>query len=76
MPVSQLDIDALNAALAGGERVVRTADGKMVEYRSVAEIIRARDDLVSQKAAEEALAAGKPRPRQTRLVQGGRGFDR
>lgn len=72
MPVSQADIDALNLALAQGERVVRSG-GKMVEYRSVAELIRARDDLVNRLAAETAAAAGTTRPRQTRLYHGGRG---
>jgi hypothetical protein len=73
MPVSQTDIDALNAALAAGERMVRSGD-KSVEYRSVAELIRARDDLVNQLAAETAATAGMARPKQTRLYHAGRGY--
>jgi hypothetical protein len=73
MPVSQAQIDALNAAISIGERTVRMGD-RMVEYRSVAELIRARDDLLSQKAAEEAATTGTPRPRQTMLYHAGRGF--
>ena len=73
MPVSQSAIDALNAALAAGERVVRSGD-KLVEYRSVAELIRARDDLVNQMAAESAASAGTHRPKQTRLYHAGRGY--
>lgn len=69
MAVSQTDIDALNAALKNGERVVKS-DGVLVEYRSVDEIIRARDSLVAQMAAESAVS----RPRQTIIVHGGRGF--
>lgn len=73
MPVSQSDIDALNQALKYGERVVKS-DGILTEYRSVEELIRARDDLVAQKAIEEAAGGGSTRPKQTLLVHGGRGF--
>lgn len=69
MAVLQSDIDALNAALKNGERVVKS-DGVLVEYRSVDDIIRARDSLVAQMAAE----SGVVRPRQTVIVHGGRGF--
>lgn len=72
MPVSQSDIDALNQALKYGERVVKS-DGILTEYRSVEELIRARDDLVAQKVIEDA-AGGNARPKQTILVHGGRGF--
>ncbi|HRQ59872.1 MAG TPA: hypothetical protein PLN31_20850 [Azoarcus taiwanensis] len=68
MPATQSDIDALNAAIRQGERMVRFADGKTVEYRSIPELIRARDDAASE------LARANPRPRQTRLYHGGRGF--
>ncbi|MFH1493750.1 MAG: hypothetical protein ABIG70_03015 [Pseudomonadota bacterium] len=73
MPVSQSQIDSLNAAISLGERVVRKGD-RMIEYRSVAEMIRARDDLVAQMAAETVASGGRPRPRQTKLYQSGRGF--
>ncbi|OZB37532.1 MAG: hypothetical protein B7X50_12360 [Alishewanella sp. 34-51-39] len=69
MAVSQTDIDALNAALKNGERVVKS-DGVLVEYRSIAELISARNSLVAQMAAESSVA----RPRQTIIVHGGRGF--
>lgn len=35
---TQADLDALEAALARGESRVRFADGREVEYRSVAEL--------------------------------------
>lgn len=73
MPVLQSDIDALNQALRNGERVVKS-DGVLVEYRSVAEIIKARDDLVAQMTAESAVSSGVARPRQAILTHGGRGF--
>lgn len=69
MAVLQSDIDALNAALKNGERVVKS-DGVLVEYRSVQELIDARNSLVAQMAAESTTA----RPRQTVIVHGGRGF--
>lgn len=74
MAVSQSDIDTLNQAIAIGERLVRKADGTTVEYRSVGDLIRARDDLARQKAAEDAAAAGTRRPRITRLYHAGRGY--
>ena len=75
MPVQQSDLDAITAAIATGERVVRKSDGTMVEYRSIAELIAAKDELLATKAAEDAAAAlAPPRPRITRLYHGGRGF--
>ncbi|KON79407.1 hypothetical protein PA01_12770 [Azoarcus sp. PA01] len=71
MPVTQSDIDALNAAIRQGERMVRFADGKTVEYRSVAELKIARDDALQQLATE----SGRVRPRITKLYHAGRGFD-
>ena len=47
MAVTQADIDALNKALATGEKIVRIGD-KLVEYRSPEQIIKARDDLQRQ----------------------------
>lgn len=70
MPVQQTDIDALNAAIANGERIVRLGN-KTVEYRSVAELIAARNDLRSQMVGE----SGTRRPRQTLLTQSGRGYE-
>jgi len=69
MPVLQSDIDALNQALRNGERVVKS-DGVLVEYRSIDELIKARDDLTAQMARESTVA----RPRQAILTHGGRGF--
>jgi hypothetical protein len=47
MPVSQQDIDALNTAIAGGEKQV-VLDGQSVTYRSTDELIKARNDLLEQ----------------------------
>lgn len=69
MPVSQSDIDALDAAIARGERSVTNGD-KTITYRSVAEMIQARNHLAGQLKAQ----AGTGPSRQTLLYHGGRGF--
>ncbi len=74
MPILQTDIDALTEALATGERMVRKGD-KVVEYRSVDELLAARNALQAQFDAEQATAGTvSARPRQTRLYHGGRGY--
>lgn len=70
---TQADLDALNEALATGERVVRKGD-KQIEYRSVAELIAARDELARQMANEQAASSGLRPPRQYRAAFGGRGY--
>lgn len=75
MAVSQSDIDALTTALSNGEKSVRFADGRTVEYHSPADIIKARDYLVRLKSTEDAAASGQRRPRFASLVHAGRGFD-
>ncbi|MDX9717226.1 MAG: hypothetical protein RBT67_07625 [Thauera sp.] len=70
MAVSQADIDALTSAIANGERSVRFADGSSVEYHNPAELIRARDYLVTVKAREAATAGS----RAIKLFHAGRGF--
>lgn len=72
MPVSQADIDALTSALANGERSVRFADGRQVEYQTPTEIIKARNYLVNLQAQENEVA--RRRPTAVRLYHGGRGF--
>lgn len=73
MTVLQSDIDALTDALASGERLVRKGD-KTVEYRSIDEIIRARNTLISQKIDEESRITGIPRYSIRRLYHAGRGY--
>ena len=73
MPVLQADIDALNAAIALPEKQV-AHNGQQVTYRSIAELIAARDALVSQKKAEEAATAGASPSRITYLYQANRGY--
>lgn len=68
MAVTQSDIDNLNKALANGEKAVRLGD-KLVEYRSVDQIIAARDDLQKQLSN-----AQNRRPRIVYHTQTGRGY--
>lgn len=70
MAVSYIDVDEVNKAIAHGERMVRFRDGRTVEYRSVAELIQARDDILRQISKD----APSPRRRHTYLSHGGRGF--
>lgn len=41
MAFSQSDIDKIKAAIAGGVRSVTFADGRRVDYQSVAEMVQA-----------------------------------
>lgn len=77
MPVSQSLIDALTEAIASGESVVRHGD-KTIEYRSVGELVKARNTLLELQQQEAGVShgAGGPLSRVTRLAHGGRGFDR
>ena len=71
MAVTQQDIDALNAAIASGERVV-VLNGQSVTYRSVDDLIKARNDLRQEIAS--AKMAGKTRPKRAYAYHAGRGF--
>jgi hypothetical protein len=74
MPVTQSDIDNLNAAIASGERQV-TIGGQTVTYRSIGDLIQARNDLRNELEAQDVAAGTKsPRARQTRLYYAGRGY--
>lgn len=73
MPVSQEDINALNAAIADGERTVRYRD-RTIEYRTVSELIAARNDLRNELAQQGQDSSGVARPRHCYLTQMGRGF--
>jgi hypothetical protein len=73
MAVSQADIDTLNAAIASGERVV-VLNGQSVTYRSVDDLIKARNDLKQQMQDEAAAAAGKRRTKRTYAYYQGRGY--
>lgn len=68
--VTQTDIDNLNTAIANDARQV-TLGGQSVTYRSIDDLIKARNDLQGQ------LDAANPTPRRPRRIFGvyaGRGF--
>jgi hypothetical protein len=73
MAVTQDDIDALNAAIASGERVV-VLNGQSVTYRSVPDLIAARNDLTKQMQDEALKAAGRPRVKRAYAYYSGRGY--
>ena len=74
MPVTQADIDALNTAIATGERQV-TLGSQSITYRSIDDLIKARNDMRTELANQGAAAAGTPIKRRTLAYYSGRGYE-
>lgn len=55
---SSADLAAVNAAIASGELSVRTADGKMVQLRSVDELLQAKRVIEADMAAAVQTGTG------------------
>jgi hypothetical protein len=70
MAATQDDIDALTRAIAAGERQV-TIGNQSVTYRSISELIAARNEL------QRELDSANPvkRAKQYRVYQAGRGYN-
>ncbi|WP_030128519.1 phage head-tail joining protein [Pseudomonas sp. QTF5] len=68
MSFTQKHLDAVESAIARGEKTVRYAD-RTVEYRTVDELLKARDQIRSS-----LIAAAGPRARVIRLSHGGKGL--
>ena len=68
MAYTPAQLAAVERAIARGERIVRYSD-RTVEYRSVDELMKVRDQI----RTELARAAG-PRSRVVRLHHGGKGL--
>lgn len=68
MAYQQRDLDIVERAIARGEKIVRYSD-RTVEYRTVDELIQARDLIRS-----ELVKAAGPRSRVTRIYHGGKGL--
>jgi hypothetical protein len=66
MAYTQADLDHLNAAIAGSELSVQFADGRRVQYRSIAELLQARRTV----QAEIDRTAGDRPPRAFRITVG------
>lgn len=73
MPVTQADLERLNADIASAERQV-TIGPQTTIYRSTSDLIRARDEVQRQLDAQAADASGKARARRTLLQYSGRGY--
>ena len=71
MAVTQADIDNLNATIASGARSV-TLGGQTLILNTGESLIKMRDDLVKQLAAQNPVQ----RPRQSYAYYAGRGYDR
>lgn len=69
MAVTQQQIDDLDNAIASGERVV-VLNGQSVTYRSIDDLIKARDDLENRMKTQ----AGTKRRKQTHAYYAGRGY--
>lgn len=67
MAFTQDDVVRIERALAKGERIVRFAD-RTVEYRTVQELIEARDRMLMELAQ-----TGSRRARLVRLFHAGKG---
>lgn len=72
MAVTQADIDNLNAAIASGVRST-TLGGQTVTFNTTDSLIKARNDMVAQLAAQTSTATA--RPRQSYAFYAGRGYD-
>lgn len=73
MAVTQTDIDTLNAAIATGEKAV-ILDGQSISYRSISDLIAARNDLQEQLNRAAAIANNRRRPKRVGMYYSGRGY--
>ncbi|MCX7206511.1 MAG: hypothetical protein NT086_11105 [Proteobacteria bacterium] len=69
MAFTQQDLDAINKAIARGERVIQYAD-RRVEYRNISELIAARNLAISDLSVQ----AGHAKTRQHRMFHAGKGI--
>lgn len=60
MAFTQTDLDAVNAAVASGELKIEVA-GRMVQYRSMDELITARDLITADLASAATASASSVR---------------
>lgn len=67
MSFTQKHLDAVEAAIARGEKTVRYTD-RTVEYRAVDELLKAREEIRTS-----LISAAGPRSRVVRLYHGGKG---
>lgn len=63
MAFTTTDLAAINAAIASGELTIRAADGKTVTLRTMDELLKARDIILSNMPAASSAAGRRPYPR-------------
>lgn len=68
MSFTQKHLEAIERAIARGEKTVRYSD-RTVEYRDVDELLRAREEIRSS-----LISTAAPRSRVVRLSHGGKGI--
>ena len=69
MAYTQNDLETIERAIATGERVVQFAE-RRIEYRSIDELIRARDQIQQSLQSKKTFFAGKT----YRAMYGGKGL--
>lgn len=57
MAYTQSDLDALDAAIAGGELIVQV-EGRKVQYRSIPELLQARAHVAQVLQSSASAASG------------------
>jgi len=60
MAYTQADLDRIEAAIASEELEVETPEGSRTRYRSMSELIEARDEIRAGLAAAAPVAARAP----------------
>ena len=55
MAFTQNDLSAIDSAIASGELTVRTADGKLVTLRTMAELLQARSTITAALAHQASV---------------------
>jgi len=68
MSVTEYDLASINEAIASGERIIRKADGSYIEFRSIDDLIKARNELLAQMNVTDK------RSKRILFYHGGRGF--
>lgn len=74
MAFTQADLDALNAAIVSGERQV-VIGGESVLYNTTDAMIKARQLVANDLAAQAARDAGRRTNRRSLLQYAGRGYN-
>lgn len=55
------DLTAINSAISSGHLTVRTADGKLITLRSVAELLKAKQAIEAEIASTATTQRAYPR---------------